>query len=107
MLEPCKTTLCFNWIDETATTSRYPEALSIGIIPFVWKKYDSSNTYNIHSWQRIYSFDEFYSKLLQLKDNSFFNDRLEEYRDSYKEVLLSEKEYSEQFSERMNDIIDG
>ena len=107
MLEPCKTTLCFNWIDETATTSRYPEALSIGIIPFVWKKYDSSNTYNIHPWQRIYSFDEFYSKLLQLKDNSFFNDRLEEYRDSYKEVLLSEKEYSEQFSERMNDIIDG
>ena len=106
MLQPCKSTLCFNWIDETATTSRYPEALSIGIIPFVWNNYDSNNTYRIDDWQRIYSFDEFYSRVLQLKDDSFFNDKLEEYRNNYKEVLLSEEEYSNQFSKRMNDIID-
>ena len=33
LLEPCRTTLCFNWLDETATTSRYVEALAIGILP--------------------------------------------------------------------------
>ena len=51
LLEPARCTLCFNWIDQTATTSRYPEALSIGMIPFVWQDYDSNNTYNIDSWQ--------------------------------------------------------
>ena len=47
LLEPARCTLCFNWIDQTATTSRYPEALSIGMIPFVWQDYDSNNTYTV------------------------------------------------------------
>ena len=58
MLEPARSTLCFNWLDETATTSRYPEALSIGIIPFVWQNYDINNTYNIDPWQRVQTFEE-------------------------------------------------
>ena len=106
MLEPCRTTLCFNWIDDTATTSRYPEALSIGIVPFVWKNYDSNNTYKIDDWQRIHSFDEFHSRVLEVKDDFVFEEKLEEYRNNYKQVLLSENEYSKQFSKRMNDIID-
>ena len=53
MIEPSRTTLCFNWKDPTATTSRYPEALSVGIIPFVWKDYDIHNTYKIDDWQRV------------------------------------------------------
>ena len=101
MLEPAKCTLCFNWQDTTATTSRYPEALSIGIIPFVWKDYDRNNTYNIDSWQRVRSFEEFKEKVLQLKDVK----RIEEYRENYKKVLLSENEYFEEFSNKMNNFI--
>ena len=57
MIEPSRTTLCFNWKDPTATTSRYPEALSVGIIPFVWKDYDIHNTYKIDDFQRVKSFE--------------------------------------------------
>ncbi len=46
-------TMCFNWKDMTATTSRYIESLACGVIPFVWKTYDSNNTYNIADWQRL------------------------------------------------------
>ena len=59
MLEPAKCTLCFNWLDPNATTSRYPEALSIGMVPFVWRDYDKNNTYNIDPWQRVETFEEF------------------------------------------------
>ena len=36
-LTKAKSTLCFNWLDPTATTSRYHEAIALGIFPFVWK----------------------------------------------------------------------
>jgi len=102
LLEPARSTLCFNWIDQSATTSRYPEALSIGIVPMVWKDYDSNNTYNIDDWQRVSSSEEFVEKVLQLKDKNFFESKLEEYRNNYKKVLLSEEEYFKLFSKKMN-----
>ncbi len=105
LLEPARSTLCFNWIDQSATTSRYPEALSIGIVPMVWKDYDSNNTYNIDDWQRVSSSEEFVEKVLQLKDKNFFESKLEEYRNNYKKVLLSEEEYFMQFSQKMNDYV--
>ena len=106
MLEPSRSTLCFNWIDQTATTSRYPEALSIGIVPMVWRDYDSNNTYNIDDWQRVSSSEEFVEKVLQLRDKDFFESKLEEYRNNYKKVLLSEEEYFKLFSEKMNFALD-
>ena len=102
MLETARCTLCFNWIDQTATTSRYPEALSIGIVPMVWKDYDSNNTYNIDDWQRVSSSEEFVKKVLQLRNEDFFESKLEEYRTNYKKVLLSEEEYFDRFSDMMN-----
>ena len=102
MLETARCTLCFNWIDQTATTSRYPEALSIGIVPMVWKDYDSNNTYNIDDWQRVSSSEEFVEKVLQLRNEDFFESKLEEYRTNYKKVLLSEEEYFDRFSDMMN-----
>ena len=102
LLEPARSTLCFNWIDQSATTSRYPEALSIGIVPMVWKDYDSNNTYNIDGWQRVSSSEEFVEKVLQLKDKNFFESKLEEYRNNYKRVLSSENEYFKLFSKKMN-----
>ena len=107
MLEPARCTLCFNWIDPTATTSRYGESLSIGIIPMVWSQYDVNNTYNIDDWQRVTSSEEFVEKSVLLRDKDFFNNKLEEYRENYKRVLLSEKEYFELFSNKMNFALDN
>ena len=100
MIEPSRSTLCFNWKDPTATTSRYPEALSVGIIPFVWKDYDINNTYLIDDFQRVNSFEEFKEKVLTLRRD--FDTLLEEYRNNYKEVLLPKDEYLKLFSEKMN-----
>ena len=105
MLEPARSTLCFNWLDPTATTSRYPEALSIGMIPFVWQDYDVNNTYNIDDWQRVKEFEELKDKIIQLRDGDFFTDKLEEYRTNYKKVLLTEDKYFQQFSEMINEAI--
>ena len=106
MLEPCRATLCWNWRDSASTTSRYIESLSIGMIPFVWRDYDSNNTYNIDDWQRVQEFEELRDKILQLRDEDFFNSKLEEYRNNYKKVLLSEEEYFKIFSDKMNLCID-
>jgi hypothetical protein len=103
MLEPARCTLCFNWLDPTATTARYPEALSIGMVPFVWRDYDKNNTYNIDDFQRVNSFEEFKKKVLTLREN--YSTILKEYRDNYKKVLLSEDEYFMHFSEMMNESI--
>ena len=105
MLEPARCTLCFNWIDPTTTTSRYPESLSIGIIPMVWSQYDVNNTYNIDDWQRVTSSEEFVEKAVMLRDKDFFNSKLEQYRNNYKKVLLSEKGYYNVFSKKMNESI--
>ena len=102
LLEGCRETLCFNWLDETATTSRYVEALAIGIVPFVWRNYDCNNTYRIDKWQRCYTFEEFLEKSLELRDDSFRETKLEEYRNNYAEVHLSEEGYYEEFARRMN-----
>lgn len=99
LVEPSRSTLCFNWLDPTATTSRYPEALSIGIIPFVWKEYDINNTYLIDDFQRVNSFEEFKERVLTLRRD--FDTLVEEYRNNYKKVLLSEDEYFKQFSNMM------
>ena len=106
MLEPCRATLCFNWLDPTATTSRYPEALSIGMIPFVWGGYDKNNTYNIDDWQRVNRFEDLEHRIKQLRNDAMFTMKLTEYRNNYKKVLLSEEEYFKLFSDKMNFALD-
>ena len=105
LLEPARSTLCFNWLDPNATTSRYPEALSIGMIPFVWQDYDVNNSYNIDDWQRVEEFEELKDKIIQLRNENFFANKLDEYRNNYKQVLLSEDEYFKQFSAMMDEAI--
>ena len=102
MLEPCRATLCFNWLDPTATTSRYPEALSIGMIPFVWGDYDKNNTYNIDDWQRVNRFEDLEHRIKQLRNDALHTMKLTEYRNNYKKVLLSEDEYFKLFSIKMD-----
>ena len=106
LLKPARSTCCFNWLDENATTSRYVEALAIGIIPFVWCsqnfQYDKNNTYNIDVWQRVGSVEELLWKIEWLRDDDFFKAKLREYRKNYRKVLLSKKQYSEEFNKKMD-----
>jgi len=102
MLEPCRATLCWNWRDSEATTSRYIESLSVGMIPFVFGNYDKNNTYNIDPWQRITSAEEVIEKIFLLRNQDFFEKKLEEFRANYSKVLLSQEEYFELFSKKMH-----
>ena len=97
--------MCFNWKDPAATTSRYVEALAIGMIPFVYKNYDENNTYNIDDWQRVNDFEDFQAKINILKDPTAMDFLLSQYRKNYEEVLLSKNEYYEKFSYKMNRAI--
>ena len=98
-----KCTMCFNWKDMTATTSRYIEALACGVIPLVWKTYDTNNTYNIADWQRCNSFEDFKARALDIRQN--YGIMLSEVRDRYKEVLLSPSGYQSLFDDLINKSI--
>ncbi len=102
-----RTTICFNWINLTATTARYPEALSVGIVPFVWKNYDINNTYNLIDYQRVYSFSEYKERMKELRDPVEFNKRLKEVTDNYLDILPSIVDYKKLFRQRMNEIVNG
>ena len=97
-------TICFNWKDLVATTSRYIEALAIGVIPYVWGDYDINNTYNIADWQRVNSFEEFKEKCLTLREDH--GKLLEEVRARYEEKLPSIEEYQELFNEKLDIALD-
>ena len=75
------------------------------MIPFVWQDYDVNNTYNIDYWQRVEEFEELKDKIIQLRNENFFANKLDEYRNNYKQVLLSEDEYFKQFSAMMDEAI--
>ena len=92
-------------LDETATTSRYVEALAIGILPMVWRNYDVNNTYVIDEWQRVHTFEDFERKAMMLRDDSFHAEKLELARKNYAKVHLTEEEYYKEFERRMNNAI--
>ena len=50
-------------------------------------------------------FEELKDKIIQLRNENFFANKLDEYRDNYKQVLLSEDEYFKQFSAMMDEAI--
>ena len=66
------------------------------------QNYDENNTYNIDSWQRIVDYDMLKDKMMQLRNDAFFETKLSEYRSNYKEVLLSQEEYFKLFSIKMD-----
>lgn len=95
-----RATLCFNWMDPTATTSRYHEAIACGIFPFVWKNYDNKNTIVASDWQRVESVDELYEKLPEVES------RFKSVRQHYlKNVLKSRDWYFERFERRLLSLI--
>jgi len=107
MIERAKCTLCFNWRDPTATTSRYPEALSVGLVPFVWQDYDKNNTYNITDWQRIDSFETLQQRIQELQNDDIYNKAITDFTNHYKEILPTQQEYYEMFTKRMDKYVSG
>jgi len=97
-----KSTLCFNWLDSAATTSRYHEAIACGIFPFVWKNYDSNNTLVANQWQRVESVEEMYEKM---KDVDRMFPAIEDYY--IRNTMKSKSWYYEKFEKRMNEILNG
>lgn len=99
-LTGAKSTLCFNWLDPAATTSRYHEAMACGILPFVWKNYDCNNTLVADQWQRVESVEELYDKIPEVDKR--FND-IEKY---YIETTMKPKSwYYENFEKRLNELL--
>jgi hypothetical protein len=101
-LTGAKSTLCFNWLDPAATTSRYHEAIACGILPFVWKNYDCNNTLVADQWQRVESVEELYEKVQDV-DKMF--PAIEDYY--VRNTMKSKESYYEQFEKRMNEILNG
>jgi hypothetical protein len=100
ILRKGKSTLCFNWLDPVATTSRYHEAIACGILPFVWKNYDTNNTLIADPWQRVESVEELYSKMQDV-DKMF--PVIENYYEHH--TMKPKSWYYEKFEQRMNEIL--
>jgi len=101
-------TLCFNWIDQTATTSRYHEALGCGLLPFVWQDYDKNNTLVADKWQRVSSVEELYEKYEELKTakGSLLGQKMMDVEEHYKSKLKTKDEYFEGFSEKLDKLLE-
>ncbi len=98
-LDDCYTTICFNWIDPTAVTGRYPEAIACDVFPFVWKDYDKNNLLVSDEFQRILTKDEFYDKLKIVKrDRKYFK----KVQDDFLNKIPQEDEYYKEFERVLN-----
>lgn len=100
LLTEGRSTLCFNWLDSTATTSRYHEAIACGIFPFVWKDYDVNNTIVADQWQRVNTIEELYEKLPEVETR--YPQILQHYNHN---VLKPKSWYYEKFEQRMNELL--
>ena len=101
ILNQSKHTLCFNWKDNTATTSRYHEALASGIIPMVYKDYDSTGILVKDDWQRVESAEELDEKIMS-------TDYLNKYKEiyyTYKQALLTKDQIYDSFESKLLSII--
>lgn len=98
------TTICFNWLSNTALTARYHEAMACGIVPFVWKDYDSTNRLNIMDWQRCYSVDDVRQKICEVQNDP---DIFKEIENNYLKVLTSYEETVTLFEEKLLQKISG
>ena len=101
LLLSSKSTLCFNWMNPKATTSRYVEAVACGIFPFVWDNYDEDNTFVASDWQRVRSYEEYLDKYNSMK----YIDLFESVENKLHSALKSPEEYYDQFERLMNEMV--
>ena|SRR5210317_1219523 len=98
-LQKSYSTLCFNWIDQTAVTGRYHESLACDVFPFVWKDYDTNNTLVTDGFQRIFTIDEFYDKIKEIKKSDKW---LNTIKKDFLNKLPTENEYYKEFESVLN-----
>ena len=103
ILNQSKYTLCFNWKDNKATTSRYHEALACGIIPMVFKDYDSTGILVKDDWQRVESAEELSDKIM----NSDYFTKYTQIHNTYKQSLLTKDQIYDTFDRTLKRIING
>ena len=101
ILNKSKYTLCFNWKDNKATTSRYHEALACGIIPMVYKDYDSTGILVKDEWQRVESAKELHQKIM----NSDYFTKYTQIHNAYKQSLLTKDQIYDTFESTLFRII--
>ena len=101
ILNQSKYTLCFNWKDNKATTSRYHEALASGIIPMVYKDYDSTGILVKDDWQRVESAEELCDKMM----NSDYFTKYTQIHNAYKQSLLTKDQIYDTFESTLFRII--
>ena len=101
ILNKSKYTLCFNWKDNKATTSRYHEALACGIIHMVYKDYDSTGILVKDEWQRVESAKELCDKMM----NTNYRDKFEEISYNYEQSLLTKDQIYDTFESTLFRII--
>ncbi len=101
ILNQTKYTLCFNWKDNKATTSRYHEALGCGIIPMVYKDYDSLGILVKDDWQRVESAEELCDKIMSTN----YLGKYIEINNAYKQSLLTKDQIYDTFESTLKRII--
>jgi hypothetical protein len=102
ILNQSKYTLCFNWKDNKATTSRYHEALASGIIPMVYGLYDSTGILVKDDWQRVESPEELDEKIM----NTNYREKYNEIHNIYKKSLLTKDQIYDSFESKLLEIIE-
>lgn len=107
ILKAARSTLCFNWMDHTATTSRYIEAVACGMIPFVWQNYDSTNVFVESDWQRVNSYEEFLDKVSYIQYNDNFNQKFAAIEKKFLSVLKTPDEYYSMFQNLLEEKLNG
>ena len=98
-LDQSYSTLCFNWIDQTAVTGRYHEAMACDVFPFVWKDYDTNDILITDEWQRCFTKDELYDKIKDIKKSDY---RMVVAKTDFLKRLPSEKDYYKEFETVFN-----
>ena len=101
ILNQSQYTLCFNWKDNKATTSRYHEALASGIIPMVYGLYDSTGILVKDDWQRVESPEELDEKIM----NTNYSEKYNEIHNIYKKSLLTKDQIYDSFKSKLLSII--
>ena len=101
ILNQSQYTLCFNWKDNTATTSRYHEALACGVIPMVYGLYDSTGILVKDDWQRVESAKELHKKIM----NTNYREKYNQIHNIYKKSLLTKDQIYDSFESKLLEII--
>ena len=101
ILNQSQYTLCFNWKDNKATTSRYHEALACGVIPMVYGLYDSTGILVKDDWQRVESAEELDDKIM----NSDYFVKYTQIHNTYKQTLLTKDQIYDTFESKLLSII--